>query len=231
MLASQTIRSTAARHLIAGSIAALAAFAAAPAEAGTVTLQFEGCTAAQQRSIAHAFDLAALAVDEVVEALAEPSPIAATQAAVDRWFGDEISHYALVRQYKHIANRLDDAALPIRAECDLSSQDFAWTYLAMQGTGYMGFGRAFFAADAIGGFDSRMGTVVHELSHMVPGIAADDHYYDIPSMEAIAHKEPEMALDNAQNYEYLVEELYDILIDGPTGASFVISGLGFRQHG
>jgi hypothetical protein len=120
-----------------------------------------------------------------------------------------VAPYHLTQRYKHMAYRLDADAQPILAECDLSETAFAWTYLAMTGNGYIGFGQAFFAAAAVGGHDSRMGTVVHELAHLVPGIAADDLFYDIPSMERLAAKEPHLALQNAQSYEYLVEELYD----------------------
>lgn len=213
------IKRTLAITLAAGAtLMAATSFAAADEH---VRLKYDNCTASQQLQISKAMVLASEALDEVMVRLDVQKMALQDDAVVDRWFGARASGELVAGKLGHIADRLDFDAPAIVVECDITNRDtFAWTYTAMEGVGYLGFGVPFFDAAAVGGFDSRMGTIIHELAHMVPAIAADDHSYSIHQMEEYARDNPKIAFDNAQNYEYLVEQLYDAILTGPI-SSFI----------
>lgn len=63
-------------------------------------------------------------------------------------------------------------------------------------------GGAFWNAVAKG-YDSKPGTIIHELSHRVHG--TDDHVYGQEKAKKLAINDPEKATTNADNYEYLAE--------------------------
>jgi peptidyl-Lys metalloendopeptidase len=209
-VAPDTLRRVAALAAAAVSMVAVFALGAGPvlAAEGGVKLQFDRCTPTQQNEVAEAVQAAAVAVEATVSTLSPAKPSFPAALAVDRWFGEATSHAEVAERLQAIADRLESGARPILVECDLSEPLFAWTYRGMEGDGYLGFGQAFFAADLDDGFDSRMGTVVHELAHMVPEVAAHDHAYDVDKMRALARNAPDAALMNAQSYEYLVEDLF-----------------------
>ena len=221
---------------IAASFAIVVTLTAPAAQASEdhVRLKYDNCSVAEQAQVSKAITLASEALDDVVARLTRPKLSVQADATLDRWFGVRTDGELVAEHLEHIAERLDSDAEAIVVECDASDQHtFAWTYMAMDGVGYLGFGRPFFDAALVGGFDSGMGTIIHELAHMVPEVAADDHSYAIPEMEAYARDNPKIALDNAQSYEYLVEELYDLCVVYGSGcgnglgiSGFVISDAG-----
>lgn len=56
------------------------------------------------------------------------------------------------------------------------------------------------------GYDSKPGTVVHELSHFTTIHGNEDHVYGLASALALASSSPSLAVDNADNWEYFVEQ-------------------------
>lgn len=60
----------------------------------------------------------------------------------------------------------------------------------------------FFASD-LTGTDSKLGTIVHELSHAVS--CTEDHEYGQDDCKALAMNAPNMAVTNSDNYEYFSE--------------------------
>lgn len=63
-------------------------------------------------------------------------------------------------------------------------------------------GGAFWTANT-GGWNSKAGTIIHELSHRVHG--TDDHVYGKTDAKKLAKDEPHLAVTNADNYEFLAE--------------------------
>ena len=63
-------------------------------------------------------------------------------------------------------------------------------------------GGAFWVAK-IRGWDSKAGTIIHELSHRVHG--TDDHAYGRSGAQDLAKNDPNTATKNADNYEYFAE--------------------------
>lgn len=63
-------------------------------------------------------------------------------------------------------------------------------------------GGAFWKAKT-GGFNSKAGTIIHELSHRVHG--TEDHVYGSSDAKKLAKEDPALATTNADNYEFLAE--------------------------
>ena len=78
---------------------------------------------------------------------------------------------------------------------------FAYTYQG--GPLEIWLGRDYFAAPLIGR-DSKAGTLIHETSHIV--CFTDDHTYGYANAVALAASNPDLAIDNADNYEYFAED-------------------------
>jgi peptidyl-Lys metalloendopeptidase len=64
------------------------------------------------------------------------------------------------------------------------------------------FGPLFWRAPMTG-TDSKAGTVIHELSHEL-GVT-QDHVYGTAAASALALSNPDLAIHNADNYEYFAE--------------------------
>jgi len=65
--------------------------------------------------------------------------------------------------------------------------------------------RAFWPANVAGGFDTKAGTIIHELSHFNDIGATRDHVYGTPAARNLARSNPAQAVNNADNYEYFCE--------------------------
>jgi peptidyl-Lys metalloendopeptidase len=63
----------------------------------------------------------------------------------------------------------------------------------------------FWAADAKEGKDTKMGVLIHEVSHFDDGANTDDHKYGVEKCKKLADDEPEKARMNADTYEYFCE--------------------------
>lgn len=195
---------------------------AALAAEDLVRLSFQNCTPEMAEDITEAVALAADAIDMVAARLSSDKEHPADLEAIARWLGERTSRFDVIKDLKHLAARLDAEQLPIVAECrpdDLET--FAWTYSAMTGEGYISFGFHFFNAPLVGGVDTRMSTVVHELTHMVPGLATEDYFYAEHQIQALARMFPEAARDNAQNVEYMVSEIFNRLSGTGPEAKFI----------
>ena len=55
------------------------------------------------------------------------------------------------------------------------------------------------------GFDSKMGVIIHEMTHSVSNIKDIAGYYGITKCQLLARDDPAKAIDNADNYEYFSE--------------------------
>jgi hypothetical protein len=63
---------------------------------------------------------------------------------------------------------------------------------------------AFVTAPRVGE-NSRAGTITHEMSHFLIAGGTKDHTYGTRNCKALARSNPELALSNADNFEYWVE--------------------------
>lgn len=76
--------------------------------------------------------------------------------------------------------------------------------LTTHGRDYIGLCGAFFKAP-LTGEDSRAGTLLHDLTHVVAG--TQDYTYGRKNAQKRAAGNPNEAVDNADNYEFFMEDL------------------------
>jgi hypothetical protein len=151
---------------------------------------------------------------------------AKTKALLARWFGasdaataasvsgvlgrsnqwlNSVNFYCLYQNDgSHVAD-MPTAAGIIRV--DYSGELFA--YVNPAELGKVNLGLAFFKAPASTGYDSKLGTLVHEMTHYwITGNtnSSFDDVYDEASCLDMAKNNPTKAKENAQNYEYFIEE-------------------------
>lgn len=136
---------------------------------------------------------------------------AATVTSVSGVFGrsnqwlNTVSFYCLYQNDgSHVAS-IPTAAGMIRV--DYSGGLFA--YVNPTDLGKVNLGLAFFKAPASTGYDSRLGTLVHEMTHYwITGNtnSSFDDVYDKAKCLDMAKNNPTKAQKNAQNYEYFIEE-------------------------
>jgi peptidyl-Lys metalloendopeptidase len=67
---------------------------------------------------------------------------------------------------------------------------------------------AFWSASEAGGFDTRAGTLIHELSHFNALCGTRDHVYGVNGARNLARTDPSRAVANADNFEYFCESLW-----------------------
>lgn len=166
----------------------------------TVRPGFAGvCTAEQAAVIEEAFVAAERRVRRALELLAaEPA-----MPEFGRWFGDGSAKAVRTRLTLILGaltrHRPEDMACNVPRACE-----GAIVAYASPATGAMGFCPRFFRMPERG-LDSRFGTVVHELSHVVAD--TEDFAYGPRRAEALARENPGLAVRNADNLQYFVESL------------------------
>ncbi len=190
---------------VTGGPAGIAAPVPAPGGAGAVVIAFEfekTCRAEDAAVIRSAFERAAAGLQRgIAHMQREPG-----SAHYVEWFGTAPPKEVL-RVYTAIVERMRSTE-PVRVNCWSGGMCgggvFAYTSTGA-GTPVMGFCETFFNA-ADDGFDSRPGTVVHEMSHLAAGTS--DIAYGVAGARRLAGaKEGVDAARNADNFEYFIEAL------------------------
>lgn len=92
--------------------------------------------------------------------------------------------------------------------CD-SADVIAATYVNARGDIEAWFCTAFFALPPRVGFDTQAGSVVHELTHSIGHTADIPGGYGPVGARDLATDHPDQAVENADNYEYYEEQMYD----------------------
>jgi len=91
--------------------------------------------------------------------------------------------------------------------CDDESGVYAYVYPS-DSTHTIYCCEAFWSAREAGGFDTKAGTLIHELSHFNQIGATGDYAYGTTAARNLATNDPERARANADNYEYFCESLW-----------------------
>lgn len=181
--------------------------ALADADDQHVSLSFDKCAPNQVGLINEAVDMAYFALTEVISDLGGEAPSKIAEQEIDKWFGADTQTVRVLAIYRLIHKRMHVSARPITMICDMTQSLYGWTNEERPGLAYVGFGRSFFRARLVGGFDTRMGTVIHEMSHMVRSISSEDWVYSTPEAQHLALTKPDRALSNADNIEYFLEAM------------------------
>ncbi len=184
----------------APATAATPAGAQVPASTVAIAFEFKGCTAEDREAVTRAFGTAQRWVNEAVVRLQAGD----AQDNYRTWFGTAETR-EVVASYQAIADRLASTQ-PMTVECNApercNSGPFAYAY---PGQDIVGFCQPFFRARDTG-FDSRPGTVVHEMSHLAAG--TQDFDYGPTNTRKLAAGSPDRAARNADNYEYFTETMH-----------------------
>lgn len=115
------------------------------------------------------------------------------------WFGrgdrSKVEHTLTL-----IKNRLEDPGTLVLACEERSCEHDLMGYAQ---TGLVSVCPEFFQSEVRDHYDSQMGTLVHEFSHMLAD--TEDHGYGPGEARRLAAQEPAKAVENADNFEYFVE--------------------------
>ncbi|CAE6414182.1 unnamed protein product [Rhizoctonia solani] len=159
---------------------------------------YNGCSEIQRPQISTA---ANFANEYVTNATAYLGGISTGTTRYTQWFGAfESTRLSTVKS--HFSNIGTD---PTSSTYDCGcTQSAIYAYVYQDTRGYVYLCDAFWSAADVG-TDSRAGTIVHEQSHFVVNGGTDDHVYGSVSAHLLAQSNPDQAIDNADNYEYFVE--------------------------
>lgn len=91
--------------------------------------------------------------------------------------------------------------------CD-DDGDIAATHINVRGDVQAWFCTEFFTLHPNAGFDTQAGSVVHEMSHSIGHTVDVLGAYGTQGAATLAAQQPSRAVENADNYEYFVEELF-----------------------
>lgn len=176
----------------------------------TTSYRFKGCSILQVMMIQEALPEARAYAQQGRDAT--QMLLSAYSKAFRQWFGRSDNHNEDQELVAHVTGNF----LRIFLSLDKAQYCFVCNkaqYFKPWATSYYGsttplsehwirLGPAFFDAP-LTGQDSRAGTLIHEVSHLVGGTA--DYAYEVPNAYKLAQTRPQKAIRNADNYEYFVE--------------------------
>jgi len=128
------------------------------------------------------------------------------KAKARTWFGgdDEVTRKKLQERVDRIAALSKATSLDSFKPADPEKEGrFAYVY-AKDESRTIYIDKAFHSAPATG-TDSKAGALSHEMSHFRGVGDTTDHVYGPTKAKALAKKDPEAALENADNFEYYLE--------------------------
>jgi peptidyl-Lys metalloendopeptidase len=119
------------------------------------------------------------------------------------WFGTyDSSRYATTKShYLSISDAFVNKS--VTYDCGCKKPYYAYVYPTVPYKIYLC--KVFWTAPAIGR-DSKMGTLIHEMSHFNVVAGTDDYVYGATGAHNLALTDPVKAIDNADNHEYFAED-------------------------
>ncbi len=168
---------------------------------------FMGCSAAEVQCIKKALGTARAASKNCKNYLNNlPVAMRPTDPQYMKWFGayGAACYATVLANWCAIENALNNQALTfICHDPNCTAGTYAFVYPCDPYKIYLC--DAFFNASISGGFDTKMGTLIHEISHFKAVAGTDDNAYGVAAACMLAANDPTMAKDNADNYEYFAE--------------------------
>ncbi|MEM9602822.1 MAG: M35 family metallo-endopeptidase [Pseudomonadota bacterium] len=179
------------------------------------TPDFAGCDASQQSLVLSAAQSAESLVGVAVTDLASLGELQQLNSPRYRqWFGPHSSaRFATALQnLRNVQKVLREDTVRYNCGCDIAG---VYAFVRADLPYDITLCPAFWLTTPVG-TDSRAGTIVHELSHFRIVAGTADHAYGQQSAAALASQNPVLAVDNADNHEYFVENTPDISILSPS---------------
>lgn len=187
------------------TILALGIMLALADQAHATNLKYDAnCTKAHRTSTNEAFaritPIAKKAANEV-----DGMTVEKTSPLYETWFG-KVNPTRLARVQSTIGGVRDllQNKETFTVECVPQRCGNGTFALTTHGRDYIALCAAFFTAQ-LTGEDSRAGTLLHELTHVVAG--TEDYTYGRTNARKRAAGNPNEAVDNADNYEFFMEDL------------------------
>jgi len=120
------------------------------------------------------------------------------------WFGTYTSsRWSTVRN--GMTNIADNSV--VGYQCDNRQGVYAYVYPSDR-THQIYLCGAFWPSKEVGDYDTKAGTLIHELSHFSDIVGTDDWVYGTVGARNLASTDPARAVDNADNFEYFSESLW-----------------------
>lgn len=164
---------------------------------------FSDCTQTQKDTLNEALMEAVKLCDLMLSTLnGIPSGKRDDAPCYTSWFGgyDSSRWNTVVTNLEKILDALENKSITFN--CDCNEDYFAYVYPHKPYEIFLC--NQFWMAPLVG-TDSKAGTIVHELSHFNIVAGTDDHVYGQSNCRSLARSNPELAVGNADSYEYCVE--------------------------
>jgi peptidyl-Lys metalloendopeptidase len=137
-------------------------------------------------------------------------------APYTRWFGaysqDRLARVNVV--LANVASKLNSNNT-LTVTCDQAGAlgdcergDYAVVVINQRGDCGVTLCGAFFNAPPRGAYNTQWGVLAHEFTHASAN--TEDHSYSLTDAQNLAAGNPSQAVDNADNYEYFLEEMFHI---------------------
>jgi len=170
---------------------------------GGVVIKFDGgCNSAQQATVQAVLPVTTQMVKRALLRMevAAQKEGGAYDSNYLRWFGppDRRRAHHVLRTYRHIFRVLSTKS--IEFACDVNKGNYARVFPGLKRKIHL---QRYFWSAPLSGFNSKPGTIVHELAHEV--LRAGDFRYSTDRAERLAANTPWLAIRNADNYEYFAE--------------------------
>ena len=198
------------------------------------TPSYESCSAQQRVDILEASSVAEALIDTAISDLAGLTVNErATSPRYGTWFGayTNTRFNRVVENFNAIDRALENQSLQFNCDCSESSV-FAFVFPAFPYS--ITLCPRFWQVNT-SGEDSKAGTIIHELSHFHVVASTDDHVYGHTGARSLAVINPNIAIVNADSYEYFAENTPALSIrdsaavERPT--TFVTLPLGVQSSG
>jgi hypothetical protein len=134
----------------------------------------------------------------------DPSTIAAVSAVLSRT-SDWVNKVALYCLYANDGSLVDTVTAPDGSIVLHDTAGDTYAYVDPGDLTKINLGLKFFSAPATGA-DSKLGAIVHEVTHFFLTGNTDDIRYGKDQCLQLAQQDPNAAQKNADNYEYFIEE-------------------------
>jgi peptidyl-Lys metalloendopeptidase len=184
------------------TLAQLKAHKGKPGSGGSVVdgVTFKGCSSTQISGAGAAVVQARSYSQNAKDYLATGT----VGARYTTWFGSYTSaRYSLAGDhFQSIDAAMDQSGGQVTINCGCNQNYYAYVYPTKP---YEIFVCKAFWSAPLAGTDSRGGTLIHEMSHFNVTAGTDDHVYGQSAAKSLAISDPDAALDNADNHEYIAE--------------------------